>query len=354
MTNIQDLKTLVRKVVTKAPSAEFSHEDMREALHKEIQLLIPKHDMINSYRRNKLVLFELIQEAVDAVLPNKVIDVLGQFAEIKQFGQGQKPVFKVKTGRQRAKTFITKAAQAGVYETFRLDSRTFEVPTFTYGGAAVIELEELLDGLVDFSELSDIVMEGLEEAVYREVQLALMNAISKLPARNKFTAAGFMADRTAQLIQDISVYGSGATIFCGPHFASQIVPANGFVSDVDRGEMRNQGYIGKFAGADIVVLPNSFVDEKNEELVLNPAIAFVVPNGGSADEKIVRVAFEGQTIVDDRQNVDWSTEIQAYKKFGTSVLFTNYYGVIENTAISGYGWDNWSGYTNPNFGTPVV
>ena len=36
-----------------------------------------------------------------------------------------------------------------------------------YGGAAEISIEEFLDGRVDFAELVDIVMEGLDEAIYK-------------------------------------------------------------------------------------------------------------------------------------------------------------------------------------------
>jgi hypothetical protein len=54
--------------------------------------------------------------------------------------------------------------------------------------------------------------------------------------------------------------------------------------------------------------------------VFNPQYAFVIPSGGSADEKIVKVALEGQSVVKDVENADDSMEFKAYKKVGTAVL----------------------------------
>jgi hypothetical protein len=97
--------------------------------------------------------------------------------------------------------------------------------------------------------------------------------------------------------------------------------------------MREQGYIGRYNGANVIVLPQSFEDASNTTKVFNAQYAFVIPTGGSADEKIVKVALEGQTIVKDVENEDSSMEFQAYKKVGTAVLNLNHFGVYQNTAL---------------------
>ena len=97
--------------------------------------------------------------------------------------------------------------------------------------------------------------------------------------------------------------------------------------------MREQGYIGRYNGANVIVLPQSFEDANNSVKVFNPQYAFVIPSGGTADEKIVKVALEGQTVVKDVENADHSMEFQAYKKIGTAVLNTNHFGIYQNTAL---------------------
>lgn len=310
--------------------AHYSYEDMQGALREQFRGLAGDY---YSYQRNSLTIFEIMKTVIDAVLPAKVIDAMGQFAEVIQLKQGQKAQFTVKAGRLRAKGFITKVSPAGVYETFRLDRTSKEIPTFAYGGSAQIGLEEFLDGTIDFNELLEIVQEGLEDAIYTEVQLALVNSLSNVPTANQHSTNSFDAVEMTKLVNTVASYAGGVknvSIICSPQFASAIVPATGFVSDVDRNDLRNQGYIGMFMGAKVVVLPQSFTDETNVNYLINPQFAYVVPTNA---DKIVKVVLEGETIVKESENADNSTEIKAFKKFGVGILSFNFYAIYKNTAI---------------------
>jgi hypothetical protein len=332
---MRDLKQLALQVAKKQPPTNFSLEQAEDALRKELRTLAPDY---NGFRRNRLTIYELMQEVVDEVLPNRVIDTIGRFAEVKNFKQGQQPIFKKKLGKKRAKSFVTQVGLSGIYETFRLDSSYLQVATKAYGGAATIEFERFLDGLENLDDLMEIIQEGLEDAFYREVESALIAAIDSMPAPNVYTGSAFSATQMTNLINVVRAYGGNANIFATSEFASTITTSGGFYGDsgwsqVEQGELREQGYIGKFKGANVLVLPQSFVDETNTEQVLNPGYAFIIPTGGDADEKIVKIAMEGDTIVDDYKNADRSMEIQVYKKFGVAVLNTNYYAVFHNTAL---------------------
>jgi hypothetical protein len=91
------------------------------------------------YRENKDLLFGLIEETISEVLPVKVADIYAGFAEVKNLGQGDKPIFrrKVASAKIRAKQFITRVGLAGRYEVFKLGgSESFEIKTSAVGGAA--------------------------------------------------------------------------------------------------------------------------------------------------------------------------------------------------------------------------
>lgn len=300
---------------------------MQDVLREE---LAGRFSNYNDFRRNKNDYFELMEESVDTYLPPSVIEAYGDFAIVKQFAQGQHPVFKRKVGRLRAKSFITKAAMAGVYETFKLDTEIVEVPTTAYGGAAQISIEEFLDGTFDWVEFIEIVMEGLTEAIYREIIAALQNVVQYLPANNKASGASFDGKETDKVLSTVGVYGK-PSIFCTYEFAQTIVPDTNFIADADKEDKRNLGYIGQYHGAKVIVLPQSFIDESNKEKMIDPSYAWVFPNG---KDKCVYVAMEGQTIVKDFDNRDMSTEIQAYKKFGVCIVAYNYIGSIRNTSLA--------------------
>lgn len=171
---------------------QYSVKDVKDTLKEELRALAPD---LNTYRKNKYDIFQIIQEAYDEVLPAYVGNFIGQFAEIKNVPNGQKASFKVKRGRRRAKTFITEVGLSGVYEAFRLDVDTFDVTAKAYGGAAYIDFERYLTGEEDLTEPMQLLLDGLEEAIYKELVKALIATVfnSDMPAANFVTSTTFDA-----------------------------------------------------------------------------------------------------------------------------------------------------------------
>ena len=294
---------------------EFSYSALNDTLRTELNELAGSY---NLYRRNKNDIFEIMQEVIDEVLPAKIYTKYGEFAEIKQYGQGNKPSFTQRTGRKRAKQFITKVGLAGIYEVFKLDKEFFTVEATAFGGAAQIGLEEFLDGVVDFAELLDVIVEGLDEAFYGEIAKSLETLFATLPASNKGSGNGFVEATMDDLIMKAQSYGI-PTIMAPLELAAKIVPADGWVSDEDKTEMRNKGYIGIYKGTKVIVLPQSYEDELLEVKVVAPQYAYILITDG----KPVKVALEGESIVDEFVNADRSREVQTYKKFGVALITSN-------------------------------
>lgn len=340
--NRTDLIKLAKTVANANPSStvaysfgedKFSYADLNETLRSELNEIAGTYQL---YRENKNVLFSLIEETIDDVLPRKVLEQYGQFAEIKTFAQGDKPVFTQKiteASRRRARQFITKVGLAGRYEVFKLDGQSYEVPTSAFGGAAQIGLEEFLDGRVDFAEVLNIVMNGLDESVYIEIERALKGAVSSLSfnAANKYSGTTFSEADMDRLISIADAYGQ-ATIYCTYEFAATMVPAEGWRSDAMKDQRWNNGYLANYKGHRVIVLPQSYEDETNTVKVIDPAYAWIIPTGGN--DKPVKVAFEGQTLVDERKNDDWSRDVQVYKKMGVGAIITNNICVYINTSLS--------------------
>lgn len=304
-------------------------EALNATLRKELNELAGTYAL---YRENQTLLFSLIEETIDDILPKRVFEQYGQFAEVKTFAQGDRPVFKRKLGKMRAKQFITKVGLAGIYEVFKLGQESFEVQTSAIGGAAQIGLEEFLDGMVDFSELIEIVMNGMDEIIYREIAKSLMAAVAQLPEANKVSVAGFDEAGMDRLIAVASAYGT-PTIYCTYEFAVKILPESGWVSDDMRNTRWAQGHLGNYKGHRVVILPQSFEDETNSTKVIDPGYAWIIPDGGEG--KPVKIAIEGQTIVDEFKNYDRSREIQVYKKVGVVTMMTNNLCSYIDTALQG-------------------
>ena len=312
----------------------FGYSEMNETLRAEFAALAPDY---RTYKINQNTIFALIEQTIDDVLPNRVMEQYGQFAEIKTFAQGDKPIFTQKitqASRNRAKQFIGKVGLAGLYEVFKLDGRSYEVTTNAIGGAAQIGFEEFLDGRVDFAEVLNIVMAGLDECIYMEIEKQLIGAAQNVQTanvNNMSTQNTFNEKEMDRLISISDSYGGRATIYCTFEFAATMIPSDNRWSNEMKNTMWNNGYLGAYKGHQVIVLPQSFEDETNSKKVIDPAYAWIIPTGA---EKPVKIAFEGGTIVDEYTNYDRSKEVQIYKKVGVRAIFSNDICVYKNTSLT--------------------
>ena len=339
MATLQEIKELALYAAKGTAPANYQVENVNEALRDAFKDLAGS---VNQFMKNRYDIYEIMIETADEIVPNKVIDAVGRFAEVQVVGQGQKALFKRSLGRNRAKKFLTQVGLSGVYETFRLDKTTFEVPAMAIGGAVTIDFERFLDGAEDMAELMDIITEGLTDSVFIEVQKALKAAINATgrPDANKVSQNTFDAKSMIKLINVVKAYGSNAVIFAPPEFVAAmgpdaIVPVGtnyqGIYHPQDIDAIHNTGYINLFRGTPIVQIPQSFIDETNTKTWIDPQLAYVLPTDG---EKVVKVVLEGQTQVHDFTNRDNSMEIHVYKKMGAAILTHHNWGIYQNTGIT--------------------
>lgn len=325
--NLVQLMKTVAKADPNAPVSysfngeNFSYDALNETLRQELNEYAGTYSL---YRENKNLIFSIIEEVLDDVLPKKVTEAYEQFAEVKTFAQGDKPLFRRKTtSKTRAKQFITRVGLAGIYEVFKLSpsEESFEVRTSAIGGAAQIGFEEFLDGRVDFAEVTAIVMEGMDELVYKEVGEALKASVNQLPPANRVAVNGFDEAAFDRLLVVASAYGE-PTIYCTYEFAVNMIPQESWrYTEAMKDELWRTGRLANYKGKKVVILPQGFEDETNSKKVIDPGFCHIIPNG--ADTKPVKIAFEGATIVDEYVNADRSREIQVYKKVGVVAMLAN-------------------------------
>lgn len=335
-TQLVELAKATAKADASAPVAysfgeeKLSYSAMNDTLRTELQEIAGTYSL---YRENKNKIFALIEQTIDDILPAKVMAQYAQFAEIKTFRQGEKPIFTQKitqAAKRRAKQFIGKVGLAGLYEVFKLDGKSYEVTTNAIGGAAAIGFEEFLDGRVNFADVLDIVMEGLDDCIYTEIEKQLIGAVANVQTANKSTNNGFNEQEMDRLIQIADSYGAKSDIYCTFEFAATMVPSEGWISDAMKDAKWNNGYLANYKNHRVIVLQQSYEDETNEVKVIDPSYAWIIPSGA---DKPVKIAFEGQTIVDEYVNYDRSREVQVYKKVGVRAIFSNDICVYQNTSL---------------------
>ena len=349
MLDRNNLVALMKQVAKADPSApvaysfgdkQLSYDALNDTLRNELNELAGSYAL---YRENKNLIFSMIEETLNEILPKKVVEQYNQFAEVRTFAQGDKPIFRRKLNtRARAKQFITRVGLNGIYEVFKLgpaESESFEVRTSAIGGAAQIGFEEFLDGRVDFAEVTKIIMDGMDELIYKEVAAALKASVNQLPPANRVATAGFDEGAMDNLITIAAAYCT-PTIYCTYEFAVRMIPQEAWRYTEDmKAELWNTGRLATYKGTKVIILEQGFEDETNSKKVIDPGYAWVIPTG--ADGKPVKIAFEGGAIVDDQINRDLSREMRVYKKVGVVAMLGNNICAYVDTSLLGK-MDTWN------------
>ena len=340
---INELRELARHAARCTAPETYSVSSVDAAVAEGFKSLT---DNINSFMKNRYDIYDIIIENADDVVPAKVMDAMGQFAEVITLKNGEKKLFKRGgLGRNRAKKFLTQVGLNGLYETFRLDQETFSIGMKSIGGAITVDFQRLIDGSESLAEFMDVLAEAQEDAIYAEVQNALLTAAANMPNANK-ASGSYSATELQKLVNTVKTYGGSATIFASPEFIAAmgpdaIVPATGSTAGVyhpeDIDAIHLNGRIRIFRGTPVVELRQSFLDEKNDKVMINPRFAYVLPSG---NEKIVKICLEGNTQMYDVVNPDQSVEIHSYKMIGVGILAFHNWGIYENTGIAIDNWYN--------------
>jgi hypothetical protein len=279
----------------------------------------------------------LIEEVIDEILPIKLNERIGNFAEVKQFARNEEVVFEIKNrGKRRAWLTIKKGQRAGMYQAARLDNTFMAMETWVETVGVMVTLEEILLGKYSLNDLMNNILDGFVERMYSQVIEALQTAGSYAPAANADSGTGIDAAALDPLIRIVAAYGS-PTIFGFHSVVSKFTNAtldvstyspNVPASDLD--EIKEKGYVGVYKGTPIVMLPNYITDEStNATWLVDESYLFIIPG----DAKPVKVALRGDLTIKDVEHPTGSMEQNAHKLIGVGLLLTNNIALYEDTEV---------------------
>lgn len=337
MDNVKDIIDLAVATVTKEniPS-EFTATDLEDSLREQLSAF----QDYKYLRKHAADLYEIIEEVANIIIPKKVLEQFGSFAEIRRKGYGEKISFTIRTGKYRGKKFVTKAGDQGIYKTFTLDNRELVMQPRVYAGATRLEIEDFLLGRISMAELLDVLTEALGEKLYLEIQKALVASFNapERPAANKYSGNGLVIDEFDKLINTVRAYGDTINIYCTFAFASKLYNMPGWatavtpkISSRDLEDIRDQGYVGKYKGCNVILLDQSFTDDTNTETLVDDAYVYIMPVGA---EKPVKIAFEGPTFVRNFTDAVLSQEISLEQMFDVAVLSHNYWAIYRDESLA--------------------
>ena len=333
----KELKLGLVAALENRPSASFSAEEVNEAAVKAImaECGLDENSSARDFRAVEDKAFSLIEEAIDTILPKKLEQVLGEFAEVRQFARDAEVVFNIeKIGKNRAKLTIAKGARGGVYRVAKLDKKWFSPSTAVETVAVYVTLEEIILGTMSLSELYNNVLEGFEEKIYKEVfnalaagQSAAGTGYNAITTNTTKATLGSAIDSVLPVVKAYgipTIFGSYAAL---SNIYNPLAASSGYPNVEDSADIRRYGFVQVYKGVRCVELPNYLVG--GSDWFYDDDKVFVIPSG----VKPVKVALKGDlTLIRNTQAVG-SEKWEAHKIVGVGVAMANNYAVLTVTDL---------------------
>lgn len=300
---------------------------LRDTINNDI---LKGASLYQAYRRNNIVLFEIMEEIVNVTISNDVLDCpfVENFVEYKNRALGDKTAW-----YSEGKNFLTVASFAGNHwDTNReaLDNgEEFTLPKEWVYIHVYDELERFLLNITSLEKLTDVVFKSFNKYLKDRLYVQFQNVAASVPA--EFSASGNSEEAVGHLCDLIQAAGGySALTIAGTKAALRklagIVPDKLF-ADSQREAKANTGSIGEWEGNKLMVIPQ-VLKPGTFELALDDSMLFIM----GSDVKPIKLEFIGDTrtqeVRDGRINNDMSLELQVQTCLGMGMIIPSAFGVF--------------------------
>ena len=313
-------------------SEKVSRADLEKHLREKINNDILKGaTLYQAYRRNNIVLFEIIEEIVNLTISNDLIEIpfIDNFVEIKNRHLGDKTAW-----YSEGNTYLSVASFAGNHwDTNRqaLDAgEEFTLPKEWVYIHIYDELERFLLGITNFEKFTDVIYKSFNKYIKERVYVQFQNVMDVVPT--EFTKNGNSEEAVGQLCDLVQAAGGyGSLTIAGTKAALRklagIVPDKYF-ADSQKEAKANTGIIGEWEGNKLMVIPQ-VLKPNTFELALDENVLFVL----GADVKPIKLEFVGDTrtqeVRDGRVNNDMTLELQVQTCLAIAMMLPQAFGKFE-------------------------
>ena len=297
----------------------------RERIQKEI---LGGSTLFQAFRRNKTVLFEIVEEIVNITLSNDIMDVpfMNNFVEFKNRHLGDKTAWVTE-----GDSYFSVVKFAGNHwDTNREQMDTgseFTLPKEWVYIHCYDEFERFLLGIASLERLADTIQRSFNKYIKERCYLQFQNIMDVVPTEfeksgNSEEAVGNLCD----LVQAAGGYGS--LTIAGTRAALRklagIIPDKYF-ADSQKEAKSSTGTIAEWEGNKLMVIPQ-VLKQGTFELALDDDVLFIM--GG--DVKPIKLEFIGDTrtqdVTDHRVNNDMSYDLQVQTCFGIGLMLPKCFG----------------------------
>jgi len=276
--------------------------------------------------------FAVINQLVDAVLPDAITDSIGLYTDVRTIGYGDSAAFDIEA---RDLFAVSKAGrsmrQAEIHKQFK--GQVTVVPE-NHVLSVGVSLYRVLSGYESLARFASKAVLSLEAAMTKEAYTAFATAMAALDnsGTDALRFSGWADTTFITLAQTVTAWNGGQkAILVGTNVALESVLPT---SDVNyrynlESDYVKMGYIRDFKGYSVMEIPQVADWGTEFGLIIDDTKLWVLsPTAG----KLVKLVLEGSTIANttgafDNANLTQQTNLQ--KMWGTAIATSSIAGTIE-------------------------
>ena len=324
---LSDIQKLAFDAGNKIDRAGMSKEDVNEAIRNAVREACGGDWNPYAFKKNAQDVFALLAEIMPVNMRATLGQQLDSFCDFRDEALGDKTYFTI-YDRTVFKT-LTVATGTKNITRVKLEDTNFKVDTKLQGIRMYDELDSFMRGNMDFARLNEKATEAMSQYVGELVASTIYGAYSSIKTRFKATGS-YDASTLSSIIKHIKSENgvNSVQIFGNEDALANIADQFGY-SDNAKDQANKWGYYGTFRGTDLIALPQSYVaGEGSTDFAVDSSHVIIVPK---TSDKIVKVVFEGEVIVDMNNSLS-RTDLQQ------EILFMRRIGAAAITAVDGrYG-----------------
>jgi hypothetical protein len=310
---IQKDSKIVQILAAQARKEQIDTGDVKN-LDDAVMALASDANPHNLYLIGQLVGFTVTE------LMKPTVDFLSKLADTKRINYGDRVTFNTKLPGIRA--FIQ--AKGATPRSSKIAHKQVSFETIAVSARPQLNLMEMLTGRVQMSELVLDATREMNNVMLGHIQTVLQTGVATWSTPFYGDGSGVVKATIDPMIDYWTRYGTGVTILGDIEAISKFAPLTGFTAATSTQqfapsiieELNNVGYIGKYRGANLVVMANPY-KEDNITTTLSKGYIYILPTAADLNMRPLKVLVEGNVQAEEARNIDDKTyEIRLDQFFG--------------------------------------
>ena len=280
-----------------------------------------------SFRRNKIEIYEIIEELIPMIVTekNKDNELFRLLVEERNAKEGDTFEFEVEDRTE----FVVAEMARGIATPRRQrihGKSSVAVHTTTHGIRIYEEFARFIAGRIDWNALVDGVARAYNNKVFDDIFAALSGITQDTPGMNSELIYGgtYSEAEILSIVDKLEGMTGRRAVIYGTKAALRKCES-AVQSEEAKKSYYNNGYWGKLAGTDMVCLPNIY-DRQNKKLIFPDNKLWIL----AGDDRPIKYCTEGEVYMSDTTegNADMTIEHTLIARWGVAIVVGSEIGLV--------------------------